>query len=149
MDSRTHAQEGGAPVVMDVTHCLQQPSARREERPDGSARVVSGGDGGRVALVPAMGSMALALGARGVFIEAFPHPPPRAGVPRGTDARAARLLAAARALTRGVARQQIDEDPLSAPCDGPLQWPAHELAPVIRQWARVAAALEHRSAQHT
>mmetsp|Transcript_66299 Transcript_66299/g.107535 ORF Transcript_66299/g.107535 Transcript_66299/m.107535 type:complete len:142 (+) Transcript_66299:240-665(+) len=56
------------PVVLDVTHCLQQPSARPTE----SGELVSGAADPR--LIPAMGCAALAMGVDGLFLEVDEDP---------------------------------------------------------------------------
>lgn len=52
----------GAPVVMDVTHSLQQPNQS------------SGVTGGNPQLIETIAKSALAAGADGLFIETHPHP---------------------------------------------------------------------------
>ncbi len=59
----------GQLVVMDVTHCLQQPSARAVE----GGALTSGGERD---LLPQMGAMALAVGAHGLFVEVDDNPSP-------------------------------------------------------------------------
>lgn len=53
---------GGAPVIMDITHSLQQPNQ------------ASGVTGGRPDLIETMGRAAIACGADGIFIETHPEP---------------------------------------------------------------------------
>mmetsp|Transcript_21913 Transcript_21913/g.44399 ORF Transcript_21913/g.44399 Transcript_21913/m.44399 type:complete len:291 (-) Transcript_21913:75-947(-) len=65
-------QEKSHMVVMDVTHCLQQPSARPVDLAAGGGLV----SGGERALLPHMGAMALSLGAHGVFVEVDDNPSP-------------------------------------------------------------------------
>lgn len=55
-------QEHGAPVVMDVTHALQQPNQ------------VSGVTGGNPQLIGTIAKAAIASGADGLFIETHPDP---------------------------------------------------------------------------
>jgi 2-dehydro-3-deoxyphosphooctonate aldolase (KDO 8-P synthase) len=55
-------QESGAPVVMDVTHSLQQPNQ------------TSGVTGGNPQLIGTIAKAALAAGADGLFIETHPDP---------------------------------------------------------------------------
>ncbi len=55
-------QEHGTPVVMDVTHSLQQPNQ------------VSGVTGGNPQLIGTIAKAALAAGADGLFIETHPNP---------------------------------------------------------------------------
>ena len=52
----------GAPVIMDITHSLQQPNQ------------ASGVTGGRPDLIETMGRAAIACGADGIFIETHPEP---------------------------------------------------------------------------
>ena len=52
----------GAPVVMDVTHSLQQPNQ------------TSGVTGGLPALIGTIAKAAIAVGADGLFIETHPDP---------------------------------------------------------------------------
>lgn len=55
-------QATGAPVVMDVTHSLQQPNQN------------SGVTGGKPALIETIAKAAIAVGADGLFIETHPEP---------------------------------------------------------------------------
>lgn len=55
-------QATGAPVVMDVTHSLQQPNQS------------SGVTGGKPALIETIAKAAIAVGADGLFIETHPQP---------------------------------------------------------------------------
>ncbi len=55
-------QKHGVPVVMDVTHSLQQPNQ------------TSGVTGGNPQLIETIASAAIATGADGLFIETHPHP---------------------------------------------------------------------------
>ncbi len=55
-------QEHGAPVVMDVTHSLQQPNQ------------TSGVTGGNPQLIGTIAKAAIATGANGLFIETHPNP---------------------------------------------------------------------------
>jgi 2-dehydro-3-deoxyphosphooctonate aldolase (KDO 8-P synthase) len=52
----------GVPVVMDVTHSLQQPNQS------------SGVTGGKPALIETIAKAAIAVGADGIFIETHPNP---------------------------------------------------------------------------
>jgi 2-dehydro-3-deoxyphosphooctonate aldolase (KDO 8-P synthase) len=52
----------GVPVVMDVTHSLQQPNQS------------SGVTGGKPALIETIAKAAIAVGADGIFIETHPFP---------------------------------------------------------------------------
>ena len=55
-------QRFGVPVVMDVTHALQQPNQ------------ASGVTGGQPALIETIAKAAIAVGADGLFIETHPTP---------------------------------------------------------------------------
>ena len=55
-------QEIGVPVVMDVTHALQQPNQ------------TSGITGGNPQLIGTLAKAAIATGAEGLFIETHPNP---------------------------------------------------------------------------
>ena len=55
-------QEIGVPVVMDVTHALQQPNQ------------TSGITGGNPQLIGTLAKAAIAIGAEGLFIETHPNP---------------------------------------------------------------------------
>ncbi len=55
-------RENGAPVVMDVTHSLQQPNQ------------TSGVTGGKPELITTIARAAIAVGADGLFIETHPEP---------------------------------------------------------------------------
>ncbi len=55
-------QEHGTPVVMDVTHSLQQPNQ------------TSGITGGNPQLIGTIAKAAIATGANGLFIETHPNP---------------------------------------------------------------------------
>jgi 2-dehydro-3-deoxyphosphooctonate aldolase (KDO 8-P synthase) len=55
-------QATGAPVVMDITHSLQQPNQN------------SGVTGGKPALIETIAKAAIAVGADGLFIETHPQP---------------------------------------------------------------------------
>lgn len=55
-------QETGAPVIMDITHALQQPNQE------------SGVTGGQPELISLIGKAAIASGADGIFIETHPDP---------------------------------------------------------------------------
>lgn len=57
-------QDSGLPVVLDVTHCLQRPSAQRSA----SGQLVSS-IGADSSLIPAMGAAAVAVGVNGLFLE--------------------------------------------------------------------------------
>ena len=52
----------GAPVIMDVTHSLQQPNQS------------SGVTGGKPALIETIAKAAIAVGADGLFLETHPNP---------------------------------------------------------------------------
>lgn len=56
------AMQAYAPVVMDITHSLQQPNQ------------ASGVTGGRPELISTIGKAAIAVGADGIFIETHPDP---------------------------------------------------------------------------
>lgn len=56
-------QEIGVPVIMDITHSLQQPN-----QSEGIA-------GGMPAMIETIGKCAIAAGADGIFIETHPDPP--------------------------------------------------------------------------
>lgn len=55
-------QKNGVPVVVDITHSLQQPNQR------------SGVTGGRPDMIETMGRAAIAVGADGIFMETHPDP---------------------------------------------------------------------------
>ena len=55
-------QQNGVPVVVDITHSLQQPNQP------------SGVTGGRPDLIETMGRAAIAVGADGIFMETHPDP---------------------------------------------------------------------------
>lgn len=55
-------QKNGVPVIMDITHSLQQPN---------QARGVSGGN---PEMIETIGMAAISTGADGIFIETHPHP---------------------------------------------------------------------------
>lgn len=57
-----HMQAHGVPVVMDVTHSLQQPN------------LTSGVTGGNPQLIGTIAKAAIAAGADGIFIETHPNP---------------------------------------------------------------------------
>ncbi len=64
-------QKNGVPVIMDITHSLQQPN---------QARGVSGGNPG---MIETIGKAAISVGADGVFIET--HPDPAAALSDGAN----------------------------------------------------------------
>jgi len=55
-------QEIGVPVIMDITHSLQQPNQ------------TSGISGGRPEMIETIGKAAIAVGADGIFVETHPDP---------------------------------------------------------------------------
>jgi 2-dehydro-3-deoxyphosphooctonate aldolase (KDO 8-P synthase) len=55
-------QKNGVPVIMDITHSLQQPNQS------------SGVTGGRPDMIGTLGKAAIAVGADGIFIETHPDP---------------------------------------------------------------------------
>ena len=55
-------QAMGAPVVMDITHSLQQPNQG------------SGVTGGKPELIETIAKAAIAVGAEGLFVETHPNP---------------------------------------------------------------------------
>jgi 2-dehydro-3-deoxyphosphooctonate aldolase (KDO 8-P synthase) len=55
-------QKNGVPVIMDITHSLQQPNQS------------SGVTGGRPEMIGTIGKAAIAVGADGIFIETHPDP---------------------------------------------------------------------------
>ena len=55
-------QKIGVPVIMDITHSLQQPNQ------------VTGISGGRPDMIETIGKAAISVGADGIFIETHPHP---------------------------------------------------------------------------
>mmetsp|Transcript_11185 Transcript_11185/g.38068 ORF Transcript_11185/g.38068 Transcript_11185/m.38068 type:complete len:289 (-) Transcript_11185:747-1613(-) len=65
-------KESGLPVVLDVTHSLQQPSANIVELSNGVKSVVSGASS--ASMIPELGCMAAALGVNGIFIEVDEDP---------------------------------------------------------------------------
>jgi 2-dehydro-3-deoxyphosphooctonate aldolase (KDO 8-P synthase) len=64
-------QKNGVPVIMDITHSLQQPN---------QARGVSGGNPG---MIETIGKAAISVGADGIFIET--HPDPAAALSDGAN----------------------------------------------------------------
>jgi 2-dehydro-3-deoxyphosphooctonate aldolase (KDO 8-P synthase) len=58
----TEMQKNGVPVIMDITHSLQQPNQS------------SGVTGGRPDMIGTIGRAAIAVGADGIFIETHPDP---------------------------------------------------------------------------
>jgi len=55
-------QEIGVPVIMDITHSLQQPNQQE------------GVSGGRPEMIETIGKAAISVGADGIFIETHPNP---------------------------------------------------------------------------
>jgi 2-dehydro-3-deoxyphosphooctonate aldolase (KDO 8-P synthase) len=55
-------QKIGVPVIMDITHSLQQPNQE------------TGVSGGRPDMIETIGKAAISVGADGIFIETHPHP---------------------------------------------------------------------------
>jgi 2-dehydro-3-deoxyphosphooctonate aldolase (KDO 8-P synthase) len=55
-------QQAGVPVVLDVTHSLQQPNQ------------AAGVTGGRPDLIPLMAKLGIAAGVEGLFMETHPEP---------------------------------------------------------------------------
>lgn len=55
-------QESGVPVIMDITHSLQQPNQE------------SGVSGGNPKMIETIGKAAISVGADGIFIETHPDP---------------------------------------------------------------------------
>lgn len=55
-------QKIGCPVIMDITHSLQQPNQQ------------SGVSGGRPEMIEIIGRAAISIGAEGIFIETHPEP---------------------------------------------------------------------------
>jgi len=55
-------QETGVPVIMDITHSLQQPNQEK------------GVSGGNPVMIETIGKAAISVGADGIFIETHPHP---------------------------------------------------------------------------
>ncbi|MDX9725578.1 MAG: 3-deoxy-8-phosphooctulonate synthase [Bacteroidales bacterium] len=55
-------QETGVPVIMDITHSLQQPNQDK------------GVSGGNPAMIGTMGKAAVSIGADGIFLETHPDP---------------------------------------------------------------------------
>jgi 2-dehydro-3-deoxyphosphooctonate aldolase (KDO 8-P synthase) len=55
-------QQTGAPVIMDITHSLQQPN--QEE----------GVSGGNPSMIETIGKAAISVGADGIFLETHPDP---------------------------------------------------------------------------
>jgi 2-dehydro-3-deoxyphosphooctonate aldolase (KDO 8-P synthase) len=55
-------QKIGVPVIMDITHSLQQPNQE------------TGISGGRPDMIETIGKAAISVGADGIFIETHPHP---------------------------------------------------------------------------
>ena len=55
-------QKTGAPVIMDITHSLQQPN------------LTKGVSGGRPDMIETIGRAAISVGADGIFIETHPDP---------------------------------------------------------------------------
>jgi 2-dehydro-3-deoxyphosphooctonate aldolase (KDO 8-P synthase) len=55
-------QENGVPVIMDITHSLQQPNQEK------------GVSGGNPAMIATIGKAAISVGADGIFLETHPDP---------------------------------------------------------------------------
>ena len=55
-------QANGVPVIMDITHSLQQPNQEH------------GVSGGLPAMIETIGKAAISVGADGIFIETHPNP---------------------------------------------------------------------------
>lgn len=55
-------QKIGVPVIMDITHSLQQPNQE------------AGVSGGRPEMIETIGKAAISIGADGIFIETHPNP---------------------------------------------------------------------------
>jgi len=55
-------QKIGVPVIMDITHSLQQPNQEK------------GVSGGRPEMIETLGKAAISVGADGIFIETHPDP---------------------------------------------------------------------------
>jgi len=55
-------QETGVPVIMDITHSLQEPNQ------------AGGVSGGRPGMIETIGRAAISVGADGIFIETHPDP---------------------------------------------------------------------------
>ena len=55
-------QKTGVPVIMDITHSLQQPNQE------------AGVSGGRPDMIETIGKAAISVGADGIFIETHPEP---------------------------------------------------------------------------
>jgi 2-dehydro-3-deoxyphosphooctonate aldolase (KDO 8-P synthase) len=55
-------QKNRVPVIMDITHSLQQPNQE------------TGVTGGKPGLIETIGKAAIAIGADGIFIETHPNP---------------------------------------------------------------------------
>jgi 2-dehydro-3-deoxyphosphooctonate aldolase (KDO 8-P synthase) len=55
-------QKFGVPVIMDITHSLQQPNQEK------------GVSGGRPEMIETIGKAAISVGADGIFIETHPDP---------------------------------------------------------------------------
>ena len=55
-------QKNGVPVIMDITHSLQQPNQS------------TGVTGGKPELIETIGKAAIAIGADGIFVETHPNP---------------------------------------------------------------------------
>jgi 2-dehydro-3-deoxyphosphooctonate aldolase (KDO 8-P synthase) len=55
-------QQTGVPVIMDITHSLQQPNQEK------------GVSGGNPEMIETIGKAAISVGADGIFLETHPHP---------------------------------------------------------------------------
>jgi 2-dehydro-3-deoxyphosphooctonate aldolase (KDO 8-P synthase) len=64
-------RENGVPVIMDITHSLQQPNQDK------------GVTGGRPEMIETIGKAAISVGADGIFIET--HPDPAAALSDGAN----------------------------------------------------------------
>lgn len=80
-------QEIGVPVIMDITHSLQQPNQQE------------GVSGGRPEMIETIGKAAISVGADGIFIETHPNP----AVAKSDGANMLRLSEMERLIERLVA----------------------------------------------
>ena len=84
-------QKTGYPVIVDITHSLQQPNQ------------TSGVTGGQPDMIETMGKAAIAVGADGIFLETHPNP----GEAKSDGANMLHLSLAEELLTRLVKIRQV------------------------------------------
>ncbi len=84
-------QKTGYPVIVDITHSLQQPNQ------------TSGVTGGQPEMIETMGKAAIAVGTDGIFLETHPNP----GEAKSDGANMLHLSLAEDLLTRLVKIRQV------------------------------------------